>query len=208
MAFDLASVVNPKTTAILCMEMQRGIVGDLSGIPALVSAVREAGMVDHTARLLAAARRAGVAVVFCTHECRPDGKGSTHNTPMQARALKSGGGASTVIGTPGAQVLPELARTEADLAVPRSHGMSPFTGTSLDALLRSLGITTVIATGVSLNVGVMGMAIEAVGLGYTVVVPRDCVAGTPTEYAEAVLKNALPVIANVTTSETLIACWQ
>ncbi len=73
MAFDLASVVNPKTTAILCMEMQRGIVGDLSGIPALVSAVREAGMVDHTARLLAAARRAGVAVVFCTHECRPDG---------------------------------------------------------------------------------------------------------------------------------------
>ncbi len=52
--------------------------------------------------------------------------------------------------------------------------MSPFTGTSLDTWLRSLGVETVVATGVSVNLGVLGLAIEAVNLGYRVVVP-----GTP-----------------------------
>ena len=51
---------------------------------------------------------------------------------------------------------------------------------------------TVVATGVSVNLGVFGLAIEAVNLGYTVVVPRETVAGLPQEYAEAILANTLP----------------
>ena len=40
-------------------------------------------------------------------------------------------------------------------------------------------MTTVVATGVSVNLGVLGLAIEACNLGYQVVVPRDAVAGHP-----------------------------
>ena len=53
---------------------------------------------------------------------------------------------------------------------------------------------TVIATGVSVNLGVLGLAIEACNLGYQVVVPRDTVAGIPATYAEAVLDNTFPLI--------------
>lgn len=206
MAIDLATFAAPKTTAILCMEMQRGVVGDLSPIPALVESLVKVGLVPSVAALLAAGRRAGVPVVFCTYERRADGRGTFINTPMAVRSSRVGGN-HMVAGSPSAEVVPELGRAEIDLACPRAHGMSPFTGTSLDALLRSLGVTTVVAAGVSLNVGIMGMAIEAVGLGYRVVVPRDCVAGTPIEYGEAVLANALPVISTVTTGAALAEAW-
>ena len=95
-----------------------------------------------------------------------------------------------------------------DLVSPRLHGVSPFTGTSLDTWLRSLGVETVVATGVSVNLGVLGLAIEACNLGYQVVVPRDTVAGIPAEYADAVLDNTFPLIATLTTIDDLLEAWR
>jgi nicotinamidase-related amidase len=65
----------------------------------------------------------------------------------------------------------------------------------------------VVATGVSVNLGVLGLAIEAVNLGYRVVIPRDAVAGIPDEYAEAVLRETLPLIATVTTVDAVLEAW-
>jgi nicotinamidase-related amidase len=65
----------------------------------------------------------------------------------------------------------------------------------------------VVATGVSTNLGVLGLAIEAVNLGYTVVVPRDAVAGIPQEYSEALLDNTFPLITTVTTVDGLLQTW-
>ena len=87
-------------------------------------------------------------------------------------------------------------------------GSPPFIGTSLDPTLRSLGTRTVIATGVSLfNRGIIGMTIEAVDLGYHVVIPTDTVAGYPAEYGRLVLENTLANIATLTTVDDLVAIW-
>ncbi len=64
------------------------------------------------------------------------------------------------------------------------------------------------ATGVSVNLGVLGLAIEAVNLGYRVVVPRDTVAGIPPAYADAVLDNTFPLIATLTTVDDLVTAWE
>ena len=64
-----------------------------------------------------------------------------------------------------------------------------------------------VATGVSVNLGVLGLAIEACNLGYQVVVPRDAVAGLPDEYAEAVLDNTFPLISTLTTTDALVGAW-
>jgi biuret amidohydrolase len=85
--------------------------------------------------------------------------------------------------------------------------VSPFTGTDLDTWLRNLGVDTVIATGVSVNLGILGLAIEAVNLGYQVIVVRDAVAGLPRHYAEAVLANTLPLISTITTVAALEEVW-
>jgi nicotinamidase-related amidase len=205
MPLDLHTLVSPTKTAVLTMEMQRGVIGDLATVPALAGVVEKHRTVDHVARLVAGARQAGVRVVHCTAERRADDAGSVVNCPMLAIAARDP--ERLLIGTASAQVVPELGPADSDLVSPRVHGMSPFAGTSLDITLRNLGVSTVVATGVSLNIGVLGMVIEAVNLGYQVVVPTDCVAGVPDDYAEAVLANSVAFLATRTTADRLLEVW-
>lgn len=205
MPLDLDTLLDPAHTAVLTMELQRGVIGDLAMIPDLADEVRALDVLDHVRALCAAAREVGARVVHCTAEFRADRAGSKANAPM-LRATAAGG-PNLVVGTPSVEVVPEIDPHPADLVSPRRHGLSPFTGTDLDALLRNLGIETVVATGVSLNIGVLGMAIEAVGLGYTVVVPPDAVAGVPHEYAQQVLTHTIPPVAYRVSTAQIIEVW-
>ncbi len=197
--------VDPATTALVSMEMQRGVVGDLSRIAPLVGAVEEGGVIGHLAKLMAAARKAGVMVVHCNAVFRADRKGSAGNCPMLARVMKDPN--QILEGTPQTQVVPALGPDPADFVLERYHGVSPFSGTTLDITLRNLGIKTIVATGVSVNLGIFGLCVEAVNLGYRVILPRDCVAGFPTDYADLVIKNSLAQLCSLTTSEAVAAAW-
>jgi len=187
------------------MEIQRGVVGDLTAFPHLAEAADQAGVVPNTARLLHAARSLGVSVVHCTAEFRADRAGSTVNCQLIAAMVRNP--EHLLVGTPPTELIHELGPEPSDLVCARLHGVSPFSGTSLDTWLRSLGVETVVATGVSVNLGVLGLVIEACNLGYQVVVPRDTVAGIPADYADAVLDNTFPLIATLTTTDDLLAAW-
>ena len=187
------------------MEIQRGVVGDLTAFPQLAQAADRVGLVANTARLLQAARRLGVPVIHCTAEFRADRAGSVVNCQLIAAMVRNP--EHLLVGTAPTELIHELGPEPADLVCPRLHGVSPFSGTSLDIWLRSFGVETVVATGVSVNLGVLGLAIEACNLGYQVVVPRDAVAGLPAEYADAVLDNTFPLISTLTTTDALLTAW-
>ncbi|MGO8871583.1 MAG: cysteine hydrolase [Acidimicrobiales bacterium] len=205
MPVELSELAAPVHSAILTMEIQRGVVGDLSSFPQLAEAADRVGVVHNTARLLGAGRRLGIPVVHCTAEFRADRAGSTVNCQLIAAMVRRP--AHLLAGTPPTELIAELGPEPGDLVSARLHGVSPFSGTSLDIWLRSLGVCTVVATGVSVNLGVLGLAIEAVNLGYQVVVPRDTVAGIPSEYADAVLDTTFPLISTVTTTGALLEAW-
>ncbi|GGT36726.1 isochorismatase family cysteine hydrolase [Nonomuraea spiralis] len=191
--------------AVLVMEMQRGVVGDLTKFPELVAACTRHDVVPNAARVLNAARAAGLPVIHCTAAFRPDRAGShTGNCPFIVSLLKDP--EHMLEGTPAVEVLPEL-REDGDLESRRHHGFSPFTGTSLDMTLRSLGVTSVVAMGVSLNVGIPGLALEAVNLGYRVTVVKDAVAGIPEDYAKAVLRNTIGLLATRVAAADLAGTW-
>ena len=59
----------------------------------------------------------------------------------------------------------------------------------------------------SLNIGVIGLALSAVDLGYQVVIPTDAVAGVPAEYGREILDRSLSLLATLTTTEELIEAW-
>jgi nicotinamidase-related amidase len=86
----------------------------------------------------------------------------------------------------------------------------PFAGnpTDLDAVLRNLGVSTIVVVGVSLNVAIPNVVMDAVNAAYRVVVPRDAVAGIPTEYGDAVIANTLSLLATITTTDELINLWK
>ncbi len=205
MPVDLAAMAAPGRTAVLTMEIQRGVVGDLTAFPQLAEAADRVGLVANTARLLQAARRLGVPVIHCTAEFRADRAGSVVNCQLIAAMVRNP--EHLLVGTAPTELIHELGPEPGDLVCPRLHGVSPFSGTSLDIWLRSFGVETVVATGVSVNLGVLGLAIEACNLGYQVVVPRDAVAGLPAEYADAVLDNTFPLISTLTTTDALLTAW-
>jgi len=64
------------------------------------------------------------------------------------------------------------------------------------------------SVGGSVNLGIVGAAVEAVDLGYRVVVPRDGVIGHPTDYTELVLEHTLALLARLTTVDELLAEWR
>lgn len=196
------------------MEVQRGVVGDDSLVPPLAAAVAAGNVLERIAHLCTRARAVDVPVLHCTAESRPDGLGSNHNARLFALARRasptpgagmSGAGMSSGAGASG--VHPSIGVEPADFVLSRLHGLSPMAGTSLDPILRNLGITTIVATGVSVNVALLGLAFDAVNRGYQLVLARDATAGIGDDYVDAVYANTLSLLATITTADAVVDAW-
>jgi nicotinamidase-related amidase len=205
MPIDLAALVDPKHTALVTQECQQGVIGEKSALPGLAAGVARVDMIRHVAQLVAAARTAGVRIVHCTAERRPDGFGANRNARLfqyMARTERP-----LLPGSEAAQLMPEIGARPEDLVLARLHGLSPFQGTELDWVLRNEGVTTIVGVGVSLNVAIPNLTFDAVNASYQMVIPRDAVAGFPAEYVEMVLEHSLAAIATLTTTRALLDCW-
>jgi biuret amidohydrolase len=104
-------------------------------------------------------------------------------------------------------VVPEIGVADTDLVLTRMHGIGPMGGTDLDPVLRNLGVRTLVCVGVSLNVGIPNLVMDAVNAGYSGVLPRDAVAGGPADYGEAVLDNTLALLATLVRTDELVDTW-
>lgn len=204
MSPPLAEILEPGRTAIVAQECQGAVIGPHAGLAALASEARREAL-PNIVRLLPAARAARVHVVHCLVQRRADGLGSNHNAKIFAM---SRGQVDIAPGTPGAEVLPELGPEPSDLVLRRWHGVGPMGGTDLDAVLRNLGVSTIVVVGVSLNIAIPNLVMDAVNAAYRVVVPADAVAGIPTEYGAAMIANTLSLLATITTTDDLLQVWQ
>ena len=143
MPLDLAALTAPGHTALLTVEEQQDVVGEGSILPDLARAATE--MVPNIAALARAARAAGIPVVHCTAEHRPDRLGSSHNARLFAATSKR-----RELGEPGpparAVLHPGLGAEPSDLVMPRLHGLSPLYDTGVDIALRNMGVTTIVVT--------------------------------------------------------------
>ena len=202
----LEELIRPEGTALLTVEMQRSVVGDLSRIRPLADAVERHGIVGNLAALMTAARARKVPVVYCNAEFRADRKGTARNCGLIASLTKDPDHLLT--GSASAEVITELAPEPGDLIFRRFTGLSPFSGSSLDITLRNMGIRTVLATGVSINLAIFGLILEAVNLGYNAVLVRDCAAGFPDDYVESVIRNSLAPISTIATSGQITDIWR
>jgi nicotinamidase-related amidase len=205
MPLDLRALVAPEHTALVLQEVQNGVVGSPSALPALAEAAAAVDLIGNCARLARAARACGIPVFHCTAEWRDDGKGANQNA-----ALFFGVRKMPVQLSPGSDAVqvPELIGVDpGDIVLARHHGLGPMTGTQLDSMLRNLGVTTIVGVGVSVNIGMTNFAFDAVNRGYQFVMPTDAVAGVPAEYAAAVIANTLSLVATLTTTKEVLAAW-
>ena len=205
MAPTLSELAAPQRTALLIFEMQRGVVGDLSTSAELRDAVDRSGVVARLARLAGAARGAGITVVHCTAQMRADRVGTSINSPVVAAMAKVR--THILAGTGAVDPLPELGPDPGDLVVSRTTGLAAFSASRLDASLRALRCETVVLAGLTLSLGILGSAVEAIDLGYNVVIPRDGVVDLDDDYGELVWRRPIALIATRTSVDELVDLW-
>ncbi len=111
--------------------------------------------------LLAGAREAGVPVIYSNDSHLPE-------IDREFRIW----GPHALRGTPGADVIPELAPAPQDYVIPKRR-YSGFYGTDLGLLLRELAVDTVILTGLHVNMCVRHTAADAYNEDLNIVVPSD-----------------------------------
>lgn len=204
MPIDVTPHLDPKTCAVLNLECQENLIGATSVIPGLALAAEKVGLVDNVAALLDAARRVGAGVYYCADNRRFE------DFAEQAEGrTRIGGGLGNSNWSDGhGPIVAALTPHEGDVVVRRERGMTGFFTTGLDDLLRAAAVKTLIITGVSFNIAVLGTTIEAMGFGYQPIVLSDCVASDPAEYAEWGLRYTIRNLALVTDSAHVIEHWQ
>ena len=119
----LEELVSPGRAAIITMEMQRGVIGDLSALRALADVVDQQDIPKRLGGMLDVARGAGVPVIHCRAAFRADRRGSYKNVPMVNHMLKNPD--HMLIGEGASEVIPELGPAPDDLDSVRLHGNSP-----------------------------------------------------------------------------------
>jgi nicotinamidase-related amidase len=195
-------VSDPRTTALLFVECQRGVVGDLSVLPALAESARPA--LAAMGRLAAGARAAGVQVAHLTYLPLAGGRSASQRSPL-IRATSATAGWSD--GHPALEVVPEIGVGPDDLVLPRHQGISPVHRTEVLAILRNMGMEHVVVGGVSTNLAVPAVAVGAADEDFDVTVATDACVGTPAEHHASMLRHSLAFVARLATADELLAEW-
>jgi ureidoacrylate peracid hydrolase len=193
---DFASAAAPSHTALLVIDVQNDFCRD---------AARKA-MIPRIRRVLDAARASGVTVIYVQNTVLP---GGLSDSPADlARRRKLGINTEvTIDGTWGHQFVDELTPAEGEPVI-RKHRLSALIGTTLDTVLRSRNIQTIVCTGTATHGCVINTAYTAIALNYYVVVVEDCVASWKPDLHESALFLMRNTINSVVDSETLLSAWR
>ena len=192
--------------AALCLvEMQNDIVHEsnvgkrgLGGV--LAEQVQKRGVIAKLVRLTAAARHRGVPVLYINFCGKPG-----FPRPNTLLHRRSGKEPRLVEGTWGVRTHEALTPAPQDFVLERTVGVDGSYGTQLYAVLRSLGRSTMIMTGVSTNLAVEGIVRASVNRGFDMVVVEDCCASYPDEWHRFSIENIMPLLATVTTADAVLA---
>lgn len=146
-------------------------------------------------RVIDAARQVGAPIVFVA---------DTHRRAMRREREHLKRTPHCFEGSWGAQVIEDLAQRPDDIHVVKRR-YSAFFNTDLDVTLKDLEVDSLIVMGVVTNICVRSTVHDAFFLGYTVVVPEDCVAATgPREQASS-LYDIATHFGTVSSSEEVVA---
>jgi nicotinamidase-related amidase len=193
---------DPTRSAVLFIECQRGVIGDLSVLPALATEAQPARQA--MGRLAGGARVAGARVVHLTYLPLAGGASASRRAPLMR--VTAGAGDWTAA-HPAMDVIPEIGVEPEDLVLPRHQGFSPVHRTEVLTILRNLGVDEVVVAGVSTNLAILLTAAGAADEDFGVIVATDAAVGTPASHHASVLQHSLAFVARLATVDELVGEW-
>jgi len=171
---------DPASTALLVIDMQRDFVEPGGFGETLGNDVNQLrAVIPPLQATLAATRQAGMTVIHTREGHLPDLSDCppaklTRGQPALRIGDPGPKGRILIRGEYGHDIIDELAPADGELVVDKP-GKGSFYATGLDETLRSLGITSLVVTGVTTEVCVHTTVREANDRGYECLVLSDCV---------------------------------
>jgi nicotinamidase-related amidase len=177
--------IDPARTAVIAIDTHRGHLDpEIATMP--VAADIAADVVAASVRLLEGARAVGIPTAFVVMNNRiVRGQSENLNNPFwlaveSARESLTPDLPSTIsghnlVGSPGTEVMPELAPGPDDYIIHSKHRLSSWLGTELESWLQILEVDTVLLIGINTNTCVQCAAFEAFNRDYKTIVVSDCV---------------------------------
>jgi len=212
--FPLADEFSAGAAALLVIDMQIDFCAeggcmarsgaDLSCLRAPIAPIQ---------RVLAAARAAGIAVVYTREAFAPDlSNAQPHRLWRAGRESVVVGdrgpmGRALILGEACTDVIPEL-KPEAAERIFDKPAYGAFHSTGIDAYLKAAGIRQLILTGVTTDCCIQSNMREALDLGYETLVLEDCCGAGSWQLHElsiGILKRQSGVFGTVGRSEDLLA---
>lgn len=185
-----ALAIDPKTTALVVIDLQAGIVAMTFGPRSSSEVVANAN------RLTSAFRIAGAPVVLVRVGNMQDNgdllKPTIDNQPPVSTRPESF-----------MTIVPELGPMAGDIVVTKRQ-WGAFYGTELDLQLRRRGIKTIVLLGLSTNVGVESTARDAFERGYDQIFVEDAMSSPSAEAHAITLKVNFPRMGRIRSTEQVL----
>lgn len=185
--------LNPNRTAILTLDVQNDLVNNTDG-------VRDSGMLDRMAAILAAGRKVGSEIIHITASVREDFKDIPKDNPLWIMVRQQ---KSMVIGTEGAQLHESVAALPGELVLNKTC-VDPFLTTNLGQALLNADVNTLVIFGLWTNYVVEATARHASDIGYRVFIVSDCCAGNDPENHKWAMEKMLPTLSYITTTAEVL----
>ena len=185
-------MIDKATTALVVIDLQKGIVGN-------ATEPHPAGTVVRNAAQIAGAFRKNRMPVFLVRVTpSSDGKDRLNpvadaNNPWNVNRTADW-----------AEIVPELGPEPTDFVVTKRQ-WGAFFGTELDLQLRRRKIETIVLCGISTNLGVESTARFAFEYGYQQIFVEDASAARSTADHEHTMKTTFPRIGRVRTTKEILA---
>ena len=180
--------MDPSRTAVIVVDMQNDFASEGGAFAYAGNDIAPIqNVVAPTSRVLAAAREAGMKVVYLKSEYRPDLAdlgapdskywGVMHFVGIGEPATGPDGRPSRIFikGTWNTDIVSELTPESSDIVVVKPR-FSGFYGTNLDGILRGLGIRDLVFTGCTTSVCVESTLRDAMFRDYRCLLLADCTA--------------------------------
>jgi nicotinamidase-related amidase len=182
----MAMTLDTRRTALLLLDYQHDNITATPGIA-------QARVLEHSARVLEAARRRGLRVIHITASVRRDYLDMPRASSLWMKLRES---KTLIQGTPGAEIHPLVAPREDELVINKTC-VDPFLTTNLGQALINFDVNTLVLIGLWTNFVVEATARHAADVGYRVVIVRECCASNDADNHEWAMTRILPAIAEV-----------
>lgn len=194
--------INPKSTALILIEMQNDFLSTKGKLNHLVADVAEkTNIVENANSTINLARKKGIPIYWIPIEFSNKHQEMGNNPMGILKIVKDHDG--FIRESWGAKIYDEMEYSKNDHVINGKSSICSFSGTNLDQILRNNQIDTILLGGFLSHVCVTSTMVSAYDKGYNVITLTDCVATAGQEAQDKVIEHLYPMFSTPITLDAL-----